>query len=354
MLSEYFSPRTLQRVQNCALASQLESFADAMRSAGYAQVTTLQYVLTAVHVTEWAESQKIALAELNEANIEAFRDHLSVCECPRVPARSRKRSRRIATQARRFLGHLRETGSVRPAPSPTDLTPQPTLLVGFNAWMRQHRGARPATLCSYGRIITDAIQELGNDPSRYEAANLRAFVVDRSKRHGRSKAKLVVTALRMFLRYLSADGQCRAGLDGAIPTIAHWRLSALPRYLTPSEVDQVIRACDPATPAGLRDRAVILLLSRLGLRASDVALQSSSDIDWNDGTVRVAGKSRRTSRLPLPQDVGDALLALLHADHRNVRPRGSNLKVGYAQCSDTSVAAEGLFPAIRSAHRVTN
>jgi len=177
--------------------------------------------------------------------------------------------------------------------------------------MRHHRGARPATLISYGRIILDAIEELGNDPSRYDAVSLRAFVVDRSKRHGRSKAKLVVTAMRMFLRYLSAEGHCRPGLDGAIPTIAHWRLSALPRYLTPSEIDQIVGKCDPATAAGLRDRAAILLLSRLGLRASDVAFLHFSDIDWDGATVRVAGKSRQTSRLPLPQDVGDALLAYL-------------------------------------------
>jgi site-specific recombinase XerD len=177
--------------------------------------------------------------------------------------------------------------------------------------MQQHRGAKAATLISYGRIILDAIQQLGNDPSCYRAENLRAFVLARSRRHGRSKAKLVVTAMRMFLRYLSSEGYCRAGLDGAIPTIAHWSLSSLPRYLTPSEVDQVVGTCDPATPGGLRDRAVILLLSRLGLRASDVALLRISDIDWDHATVCVAGKSRRISRLPLPQDVGDALLAYL-------------------------------------------
>ena len=330
MLSEYFSDRrTVQHIEDRALTPHLEGVADAMQEEGYSRAAILQYLRTAIHLAEWAQTQGIALVDLNEATIEAFRDHLPQCECPwpRL-ARSRHRTRGIRTQARRFLTHLRETGSERPAASSTDSTPQPTLLVGFNAWMQQHRGVRPATLISYGRIIVDAIGELGNDPSRYDAANLRAFVVGRSSRHGRSKAKLIVTAMRMFLRYLSAEGHCLAGLEGAIPTVAHWSLSALPRYLTPTEVDQVIETCDPTTPGGLRDRAVMLLLSRLGLRASDVAFLCFSDIDWDDASMCVSGKSRQTSRLPLPQDVGDALLAYLEQG----RPAMQSTRVFFRVC----------------------
>lgn len=328
MLSAYFSdPRTLQRIEGCALASHLEGLADAMQKEGYAQPSILQYLRTALHLTEWAQTQGIPLVDFDEATIEAFRDHLPQCECPwpRL-ARSRHRTRGIRTQARRFLTYLRETGGVQPGASST--TPLPTLLIGFNAWMQQHRGVRPATLISYGRIILDAIGKLGDDPSCYDAANLRAFVVDRSSRHGRSKAKLVVTAMRMFLRYLSAEGHCRAGLDGAIPTVAHWSLSALPRYLTPSEVKRLVETCDSATSAGLRDRAIILLLSRLGLRASDVALLHVWDIDWDDASVCVSGKSRQTSRLPLPQDVGDALLAYLEQG----RPAVGDSRVFFRVC----------------------
>jgi site-specific recombinase XerD len=305
MLSEFFCDRrTFNRVQDSPSAPYLEGFADAMRAVGYARTTILSYLRTAAHVGAWARREGIALADLDETAIEAFRGHLSVCECP-GPRPLRSRSGTLGARAHRFLEHLRATDTARSAAPPARSQSDPALLGGFNDWMRQHRGARPATLSSYGRILLDAIGELGDDPSRYEAASLRAFVLDRASRHGRSKAKLVVTAMRMFLRYLSSEGQCPAGLDGAIPTIAQWSLAALPRYLTPSEVDQVLGTCDPTTPGGSRNRAVLLLLSRLGLRASDVAALRFSDIDWEQATVRVAGKSRRTSQLPLPQFIGN-------------------------------------------------
>jgi site-specific recombinase XerD len=125
----------------------------------------------------------------------------------------------------------------------------------------------------------------------------------------------------MFLRYLATQGICQPGLDAAIPAIAGWRLASLPRCLSADEVEQLLSACDLTSAMGLRDHAVILLLARLGLRASDVAGLRFADIDWDDGSILVKGKSRREARLPLAQEVGDAMLAYLehrprvHDDH---------------------------------------
>src|SRR2546427_482462 len=119
----------------------------------------------------------------------------------------------------------------------------------------------------------------------------------------------------MFLRFLIATGQCAPGLEHALPTIAHWRLASLPKYLPTETVEHVLASCDRATPIGTRDRAVLLLLARLGLRAGDVAALKWADIDWPDGTLRVAGKNRRETRLPLPQEVGEAILCY-GAHHR--------------------------------------
>jgi len=119
----------------------------------------------------------------------------------------------------------------------------------------------------------------------------------------------------MFLRFLIATGKCAPGLEHALPTIAHWRLASLPKYLPTETVEHVLASCDRATPIGTRDRAVLLLLARLGLRAGDVAALKWADIDWPDGTLRVAGKNRRETRLPLPQEVGEAILCY-GAHHR--------------------------------------
>jgi site-specific recombinase XerD len=177
--------------------------------------------------------------------------------------------------------------------------------------MNAQRGTLDVTLNNYRLTLLNLLQRLGDQPDRYDAEALRGFVLDRASHHGLAHAKQVVTAVRMFLRYLVATGQCAAGLDQAIPTIAHWRLSHLPKYLSAEAVERVIASCDLTIPIGVRDRSVLLLLARLGLRAGDVAGLQLSAIDWQAGTVLVAGKNRRECRLSLPQGVGDAILAYL-------------------------------------------
>jgi site-specific recombinase XerD len=140
--------------------------------------------------------------------------------------------------------------------------------------------------------------------------------VDRANQHGKGKAKNVVTATRLFVRFLIATGRCVPGLDEAIPTIAMWRLATLPQYLPADDVERIIAACDLSTPLGARDQAIILLMARLGLRGSDVVGLRFVDLNWHDATLVVSGKSRRETRLPLSQEVGDALLHSLE----NARP----------------------------------
>jgi integrase/recombinase XerD len=102
-------------------------------------------------------------------------------------------------------------------------------------------------------------------------------------------------ALRGYLRFLSARGLCRPGLDHAVPIIPQWRLSALPRYIDSADVDRLIATCDSAMPSGLRDRAILLLLARLGLRAGDIVALCLDDIDWKQATLSVCGKGRRAT-----------------------------------------------------------
>jgi integrase len=127
---------------------------------------------------------------------------------------------------------------------------------------------------------------------------------------------MVLAAVRMFLRYLAAEDKCRPQLEHALTSLANWSQQSLPRGLTPEQVRRVLGACS-TTPRGLRDRAALLLLIRLGLRAGDVSKLRLSDLCFETATIRVSGKGRREVRLPLPQDVGDALLEYL----RTGRPR---------------------------------
>jgi site-specific recombinase XerD len=177
--------------------------------------------------------------------------------------------------------------------------------------MHQHRGTYERTLSNYRRVIQALLDEAHGDVARIDATLLRDFVLRRAGAGFRRRPRADVTALRMFIRFLASTGQCPGGLEGAVPNVASWRLTPLPRYLRAEDVERVIAGCDLTRAIGLRDRAIILLLARLGLRAGDVRSLDFADIDWREGSVRVSGKSRRHTRLPLPQDVGDALLAYI-------------------------------------------
>jgi site-specific recombinase XerD len=184
--------------------------------------------------------------------------------------------------------------------------------------MRQQRGTSDATVSEYNPFVRELLEHIG-EPSRLSASTLREFVLEKHRSCGWAKAKQCTTALRMFLRFLIAKGCCTTGLEAAIPTLAHWRLATLPRYLQPEEVERVIASCDPSSRVGRRDRAILLLLARLGLRAGDIVHLRLSDIDWKNASIQVCGKGRRQMRLPLTQEMGQAIVDYLQAG----RPRSS-------------------------------
>jgi len=264
--------------------------------------------------------------------LDRFSKHLRRCRCGRY---ARTKPVDILTGARLFLRHLQ--GVNDPTIRATEpVVPDPSLLQAFCDWMREYRGTSERTLYNYGLPLRELLHRIGEDPTKLDAHLLRNFVLDQSRSTGWAAAKRCTTALRMFLRFLIAEGRCRAGLLGAIPTLAHWRLSALPRYLPPQDVERLIGCCDLSSPVGKRDRAILLLLARLGLRAGDIVQLRLQDIDWKEAWVRVSGKSHHQTRLPLTQEVGEALVTYL----QQARPR--------AQSDAVFLRSRAPFRALRS------
>ena len=310
MLSKCFTcPIRLQQLRNSPGQAALEGFADQLWQTGYARTVAQKHIGIAEHFVEWADRQDIEAAALNESSIDSFNRHLGRCRCQRPCHRSYALHLQNSS-TRLFLGYLRGTG-ITPRASRQATDPEPALFHAFNQWMRQQRGTCNDSLRSYGYSIRDLLKTLGDDPGRFDAQRLRDFVLERCQRSGPGARKSCITGIRMFLRFLIAEGKCRPGLNGCIPTMAHWRLSSLPRYLQPEHVERVIESCDRATSLGRRDRAMVLLLARMGLRAGDVACLRLEDIDWEKAWIQVSGKSRRQTQLPLTQEVGDALIAYL-------------------------------------------
>jgi site-specific recombinase XerD len=197
-------------------------------------------------------------------------------------------------------------GHVKPKPKPK---PDLPVLQAFNSWMQRCRGVKDATLVGYGYAIREVLAEVGDDP--ITAAAIRRVLLRRSERVSITHAKSAATAIRMFVRFLVVEGKCSPDLIDAIPKIAHWRLENLPRFMPPAALDKLLSQPETSHPRGLRARAVLLLLARLGLRAGDVGGLLVSDVDWERGRLQVCGKSNRQAWLPLCQEVGDALLAYL-------------------------------------------
>jgi site-specific recombinase XerC len=146
--------------------------------------------------------------------------------------------------------------------------------------------------------------------------DLHRFILREARRLSRSRAKLTITALRSFLRFLLQRGKIKVDLAAGLPSVAGWRLSHLPKSLPPEQVKRLLDCCDRSTPSGQRDYAILLLLARLGLRGGEVRALTLSDLDWEGGEIVIRGKGQRLDRLPLPEDVGKAVANYL----RHARP----------------------------------
>lgn len=306
MLSQYFeSPFRIDTLKGGPAGEQVVWFAQRLYESGYTQITARRHLRAVEHFVYWAGRTGTSLSDLTEESVERFGCHLRRRPCAHFGHADRNQ----LYSAHLFLRHLKYAGVVSFNVG-ANTAQGPTLLLAFCEWMRQLRGTCEATLSTYGIHIRRLLDRL-EEPGKFDAYNLRTFVMETHQKCGWAAAKSCTTALRMFLRFLIAEGKCHVGLDAAIPVSAHWRLDSLPRYLSEDDVERLIASCDPKSPAGRRDRAILLLLARLGLRAGDIAQLRLSDIDWREACIHFCGKGRLHSQLPLTQEVGCALLQYL-------------------------------------------
>jgi integrase/recombinase XerD len=308
------SPVTRRRLRSGPAADHVDGFVAWLQPQGYrpANLDTLLRSLAA-----WVEWMQAAGFGLHEAPAGLAACAAELRAQPRVRYR-RGPNRKSLAAAGLFIRFLREQDALPlPVAKPSSVDRWP-ILGEFRIWARQHRGLAEGSVDTYQGVLVQLLATIGDDLRTYTADALRAFVLQRARLHRIARAKTIVVAVRAFLRFLGATGRCLPGMEHAIPGFAAWQLSSVPRFLAAAEVERVIAAC-PADGNGLRDRAVILLLARLGLRASEVAELKFTDIDWRSGRLAVSGKGRRQEWLPLPQEVGEASLAYLRHGRPTLR-----------------------------------
>ena len=299
------------------LVPHLSSFAASLQEDGYATFTMQSKLGLLTHFAQWLEHRGISVGELDEHHATAF-----------VKGRQRKhRVHRGAPETlRQFLAHLRNHGVIPGPIGPMcDNLPLADILNRYEMHLRSERALAPATIVNYvpfaRKFLVERFQKNEILLERLQAADISAFVLRHAHTMGCRRAQLMTTACRSFFRFLFQSGELPTDLAPAVPAVADWRLSTVPKYLVPDEVERVVDSCDRPTSTGRRDYAILLLLARLGLRAGEIVALQLDDIDWRAGEILVRGKGLLHDRMPLPVDVGQAITSYLRRDRPACKTR---------------------------------
>jgi site-specific recombinase XerD len=305
----YENADALVRAARSATEEPLSEFVSSLIKQQYSVSYVCQLAQHALAFQRWCEDRRIPFHTLKDDDIARYQRF-----------RSRHRSRCSETQRRERHGlellirFLRDQG-VCPAGNAHAIAAD-DVAEEFAQSLRRDQGLAVVTIETYARLTRKflvwrfAQGEICLHDVR--ATDASAFIQSEAKRMRPAALKNVVTALRSFFRYAQFRGDVTVGLAASVPAVASWASTPpIPRAISPEHAQRAIDSCDRRTGVGRRDRAVLLLLARLGLRACEVVRLTLDDVDWDRGQLRVCGKGGRESFLPLTADVGEAIAAYL-------------------------------------------
>ena len=276
----------------------IESYRQDLLGQGYTPETVRDVLKHAGALGRWMEAGDIEPADLN---VEVLDEFVTFRRSDRACVRTTKS---LAS----LLDHLRDLGVVRPEP---DRVIDP-LLEAYRVWMLEDRGLAPLTMLRYEKLAVRFLATIAGRPlGSMSGSDVNRFLLAEASRVSVGAAKGRVAEMRSLLRFLFLSGRLDRDMAASVPPVAGWHDQGVPRGAKAPDVDRLLGACDPATLTGCRDRAMLMLVARLGLRSAEVARLELDDIDWRAGEFAVHGKARRTDRLPLPVEVGEALTAWL-------------------------------------------
>ena len=301
------------------LAPYIASFSKWVIGQGYAKPSLRQRIRIAADFSRWLAEKSVRLRSVSSQHSDQYL---------RYRARWHRVDAGDATVLRQLLDFLRDQGVTRAEntrgrrPSPAEQCAQ-----GFELYLRDERALAKATIAYYVRFVRDFLKDcFGSGPvmlSRLRAGDVVRFVQRRAPQLHLKTAKLLTTALRSFLQYGRYRGDIQLDLAAAVPLVANWSMSSVPRAIAPDQVRRLLVRINRRTAVGQRDYAILLLLARLGLRAGEVVSLELKDIDWKNGSLSVRGKGGRRLELPLPADVGEAIVAYV----RRGRPPSNSRRV---------------------------
>lgn len=326
MLERCFRQKSsLNRVRVNPLGQGLEDLAVFLNHRGHAQSVIRLYITAAAHFGTWLNQEGIHPRWIAERTVSSFLEsHLPKCRCPSPHAPRGK-------EARAALGYLlealRRAGRIRPA-SPPQQKPIDREVDAFETHLRTTCALAKDTIIYRVRYVREFLAfTYGRRPPRLSDLTPEAvsdFVFAQARQLKPASVKVIATSLRSYFRFVSLRGRCLRDLSCAVPTVAAWKKSHLPRTLSPEQIEQFLTTFDRSTATGRRDYALCLCLTDLALRSSEVARLCLEDLDWRAGTICItSGKTSRPRILPLPKRVGQAISNYL----RHGRPRSGARQV---------------------------
>ena len=334
--------RLFRRLRNTPYGSYVELYASRLVKVGLSRQSTWRSLNLLGDLMSWLTRIGSMPTGLNERMVEQYLRH-----------RSRKQSIQAGDWAalKRLLSVLRETGTIAPAALPP-LTPHEQIFEAFSHYLREERGLATKSIVRHLPFIRRFLREVCPGGASHLGRIRQADVTRYIERHARDwsadSGKVMCWALRSFLRYLHHKGLNPLALGGCVPSIRRWKLASLPTYLSAEQVQTVLDGCDRATALGRRDYAILMMLAKLGMRAGEVATLTLDDIDWRSGEMLIRAKGRQRARMPIPPDVGAAVVTYL----RDGRPKSSCRRlflrtlapnVGFAAgCAITMIAKTAL------------
>jgi site-specific recombinase XerD len=308
-------PGTFFRKATGPLIPYVDSFVELLREQGYGKCSSCQQIRLVFDFSRWLGEKGVAIGQLSVDQNASYLRHRS---------RHRRPKKGDQSTLRRLLELLRRTGVVpEECAAPAPKTPAERYTERYASYLQRDRALAASTIVAYcGFAVPFLTACFGSGQVRLKdlrAIDVIRFVQNQARHLQPKRAHLLTVAMRSLLRYARYQGDIKLDLASAVPRVALGTVGLVPRAISRQHIDAVLAHCDRRCPMGRRDFAILLMLARLGLRAGEIAALTLEDIDWQAGHISIRGKGNRPCRLPLPPDVGQAIVDYL----RHGRPRGS-------------------------------
>jgi len=309
----------LSRAPQGPVAPHITSFARWVNEQGYAWVSLYRRVLLAACFSLWLQNNRVALRNVSSEHATRYL---------RYRVRRVRPGRGDATALNQLIEFLRQRGEIPAEKKPSiRATPAEKYAQAFERYLGEERALSGATLRNYIPFVRNFLEDcFGSGQAtlkRLCAGDVVRFVQRQALRLQPKRAKLMTTAFRSFLQYARYRGDVKLDLAAAVAPVANWSMTSIPRAIPADQVKRLLSSISRRSAIGRRDYAILLLLARLGLRSSEVVFLELDDIDWKVGRLSVRGKRGLRTELPLPTDVGRAIVAYL----RHGRPRSTSRRV---------------------------